>query len=396
MFSTAIFSSKTSTKHQTMLREAVVAVKKGDRLVARTLLREIVHSDPRNPQAWLWMAGVAESVAEVTHCLEKVLEVEPDNQMANERLSMLRLLRYASSDGKQEPRASVPGSAQDLPPSANAVAVRGSSALQAPGAAPGPSNTPADVPRLRAAPYTVPSSICLLCQSEIDTRRLLCSKCGALTTLRSMRDMFANRATDPALIRKGVERWRVQHEKQATKDSSMALVLGYLNLHEFQKAIECLKVAHRLSPERKDLFEALDKLERCPSVMVVDDSATIRHLVSHTLSGAGYIVRMAEDGVKALLMIQEALPDMVFMDINMPRMDGYQVCKVIKGDQATKQIPVVMLSGKDGFFDKVKGRLAGSAEYITKPFESDALIRSVEKHLAPHKRGGVDRSLTAR
>ena len=119
MFSTAIFSSKTSAKHQTLLREAVVAVKKGDRAVARTLLREIVHSDPRNPQAWLWMAGVAESVAEVTHCLEKVLEVEPDNQMANERLSMLRLLRYASSDGIQEPRAKL--SAQ-TPANAAAVA----------------------------------------------------------------------------------------------------------------------------------------------------------------------------------------------------------------------------------------------------------------------------------
>src|SRR5262245_3554904 len=104
MFSTAIISSRTSANHQQFLREAVAAVKNADRGLARTLLREIVHGDPRNPQAWLWMAGVAESVAEVTHCLEKVLEVEPDNQMANERLSMLRLLRYAGSDGNAQPR----------------------------------------------------------------------------------------------------------------------------------------------------------------------------------------------------------------------------------------------------------------------------------------------------
>ncbi len=394
MFSTAIFSSKTSAKHQTLLREAVVAVKKGDRAVARTLLREIVHGDPRNPQAWLWMAGVAEGIAEVTHCLEKVLEVEPDNQMANERLSMLRLLRYTSSDGRQEPRTPPPGV---VPPPSNpaAIAVRGSSSIQAYSGS-FTSNTSGEVPRLRATPYASSASVCLLCQSDLDIRRQQCTRCGALTALRSLQDVFANRASDAVLIRQGVERWRVEHEKEATKDSSMALVFGYLNLHEFQKAIEYLKVAHRLSPERKDLFEALDKLERCPSVMVVDDSATIRHLVSHTLSGAGYIVRMAEDGVKALSMIQDALPDVIFMDINMPRMDGYQVCKVIKGDQATKQIPVVMLSGKDGFFDKVKGRLAGSSEYITKPFETDALIRSVEKHLVPHKRGGVDRTLAAR
>jgi twitching motility two-component system response regulator PilG len=390
MFSTAIFSSRTSAKHQLLLREAVAAVKKGDRTVARTLLREIVHTDPRNPQAWLWMAGVADSVAEVTHCLEKVLEIEPDNQMANERLSMLRLLRYASSDGTP----AAPSPAAQAPGPNNALSVRGSAALaRNTGNTPVPPSSPH--PRLRSL-NPIQATVCQLCQSDIDPRKQQCKRCGALVSLRSMQDLFANRATDPALIRTGIERWKLEHDKSPTKDSAIALVLGHLNLHDFTKAIEYLKVAHRLNPDRKDIFEALDKLERCPVVMVVDDSATIRHLVAHTLHGAGYVVRMAEDGVKALSMIQEVVPDMVFMDINMPRMDGYQVCKIIKNDQATKKVPVVMLSGKDGFFDKVKGRLAGSSEYVTKPFETDALLRTVEKHLAPHQRGGVDRSLVGR
>ena len=388
MFSTGIFSSsKASSKHQALLREAVASVKKGERAVARTLLREIIYDDPRNPQAWLWMAGVADSVAEVTHCLEKVLEVEPDNQMAKERLSMLRLLRYANSDGGAVP----PPVRQTTPDSSAAVALRGISALATQG---GASASAAGVPpRLRSSLQTA----CMLCQSDLDLRRQQCTRCGAMTSLRSMQDVFSNRATDLNLIRAGVERWKREHERRPTPESSLALALGYLNLHEFTKAIEYLKTAHKLSPERKDLFEALDKLERCPVVLVVDDSATIRHLVAHTLHTAGYAVRMADDGVKALAMLQdEGVPDMVFMDINMPRMDGYQVTKVIKADETTKKVPVVMLSGKDGFFDKVKGRLAGSAEYITKPFEGDALIRSVEKHIAPHKRGGVDRSLTGR
>ena len=386
MFSTALFSSKASAKHQLLLREAVGAVRKGDTTVARTLLREIIHSDPRNPQAWLWMAGVAESVAEVTHCLEKVLEVEPDNQMANERLSMLRLLQYASGDGlTASQRAAPPPLTSGAPvESINALAVRGSAAPAT-----------GQAPRLKPLPYVTPA-VCTLCQSDIDVRKQQCSRCGALVSLRSMQSLFANRATDPALIRTGIERWRIEHEKGATPENTMPIVFGYLNLHEFQKAIEYLKVAHRLSPDRKDLFEAIDKLERCPVVMVVDDSATIRHLVAHTLNSAGYIVRMAEDGVKALAMLQDSTPDMIFMDINMPRMDGYQVCKVIKHDPTTKGVPVVMLSGKDGFFDKVKGRLAGSSEYITKPFESDSLVHTVEKHIPPHKRGGVDRQLTGR
>jgi twitching motility two-component system response regulator PilG len=394
MFSTAIFSSRTSAKHQLLLREAVAAIKKGERTVARTLLREIVHSDPRNAQAWLWMAGVAESVAEVTHCLEKVLEADPSNQMANERLSMLRLLRYTHSDGTgAAPRPNQPQSPAPAGPSA-AVAVRGTGSLTVPGSGASPT-THLPAPRLKPSPYAAPT-ICVLCQSDIDVRKHQCGRCGALVSLRSMQDLFANRATDPQLIRTGVERWKVEYDKQPTPESSFALAIGYLNLHDFQKSVEYLQAAHRLSPDRKDLFEALDKLDRCPVVLVVDDSATIRHLVALTLHTAGYIVRMAEDGVKALSMLQDGIPDLVLMDINMPRMDGYQVCKVIKGDEATKRVPVVMLSGKDGFFDKVKGRLAGSSEYITKPFDADSLVRSVEKHVPSHKRGGVDRIPAAR
>jgi twitching motility two-component system response regulator PilG len=389
MFSTAIFSSRTSAKHQLLLREAVGAVKKGDRTLARTLLREIVHGDPRNSQAWLWMAGVAESVAEVTHCLEKVIEIEPDNQMANERLSMLRLLRYTASDGtgsevRPKPLEQPAASGESAAPS-TAVAVRGGNSTAEP--------TPKPLSRLKPTPYSSPTA-CILCQSDID-RKLRCLRCGALTSLRSLQDVFANRPSDPGLIRTGMERWRHEHEKFPTPENTHALILGHLNLYEFPEAIRYLKVANRLSPDRRDLFDTLDKLERCPEVMVVDDSATIRHLVSHTLHAAGYAVRMAEDGVKALSMLQESLPDLIFMDIGMPRMDGYQVCKVIKNDETTKRVPVVMLSGKDGFFDKVKGRLAGCSDYITKPFEADSLVRSVEKHIAAHKRGGVDRQLTA-
>lgn len=393
MFSTSMFSgSKTPAKQQVLLREAVAAVKKGDRAVARTLLREIIHEDPRNSQAWLWLAGVADSVAEVTHCLEKVLEVDPSNQMATERLSMLRLLRYTSGDGA----ATDVGNPRQAPAppvaDAQALAVRGSAEVAVPGTRPAvaaPSLPPKPKPRNNAL------TVCPLCQSDIDLRKQQCTRCGIITSLRSLQEIFANRGADAKLIRAGIERWKPEHEKKPTPESAMALTLGSLNLHEFQAALGYLRTAQQLSPERKDLYEALDKLDRCPVVMVVDDSATIRHLVAHTLHAAGYLVRMAEDGVRALAMMQDNVPDLVFMDINMPRMDGYQVCKVVKNDPNSRRVPVIMLSGKDGFFDKIKGRLAGSSEYITKPFEGDALVRCVEKHIAAHQRGGVDRSLAA-
>jgi twitching motility two-component system response regulator PilG len=116
------------------------------------------------------------------------------------------------------------------------------------------------------------------------------------------------------------------------------------------------------------------------TILVVDDSPTVCKLVAITLERHGYQVVAAANGLEALAKMSEGLPDLILLDITMPRMDGYQLCKIIKGSQETRHIPVVMLTGKDGFFDKVRGRMVGSTEYITKPFEPDTLLRLVEKH----------------
>ena len=95
---------------------------------------------------------------------------------------------------------------------------------------------------------------------------------------------------------------------------------------------------------------------------------------------AWHNVVCAVDGVDGLEKIAEALPDIVFLDITMPRMDGYEVCKQIRSNPVAKDLPVVMISGKDGFFDKVRGRMAGSTGYITKPFGPETLMRALETH----------------
>ncbi len=133
--------------------------------------------------------------------------------------------------------------------------------------------------------------------------------------------------------------------------------------------------------------DASQAVEKSPAqaargvVLVVDDSATVRKLVSITLEKQGYRVIAAADGLEALGALSDRLPDLVLLDITMPRMDGYQVCKIVKGNPETSHIPVIMLSGKDGFFDKVRGRMAGSTDYITKPFEPEALVQAVEKYV---------------
>ena len=120
-------------------------------------------------------------------------------------------------------------------------------------------------------------------------------------------------------------------------------------------------------------------------ILVVDDSPTVRKIVEVTLQKMGCQVVMAEDGLEALAKIEDKKPDLILLDIIMPRMDGYQVCGLIKKKPHYKHIPVVMLSGKDGLFDKVRGRLAGSTGYITKPFQPHELTETVEKHLANQK-----------
>ncbi|MBM4310081.1 MAG: response regulator [Deltaproteobacteria bacterium] len=119
------------------------------------------------------------------------------------------------------------------------------------------------------------------------------------------------------------------------------------------------------------------------TILAVDDSPTIRKLVSMTMEGQGYRVVVAADGIEALAILKDEHPDLILCDVAMPKLDGYQLCKIIKNSSDTKHIPVVMLSGKDGLFDKVRGKMAGCANYITKPFEPDLLISEVRKYVKP-------------
>lgn len=117
-------------------------------------------------------------------------------------------------------------------------------------------------------------------------------------------------------------------------------------------------------------------------VMVIDDSNTIRRSAEIFLMQAGCQVVLAEDGFDALAKITDHQPDVIFCDIVMPRLDGYQTCALIKRNQRFAATPVIMLSSKDGLFDRARGRMVGSDEYLTKPFTKDSLLRTVGTHAA--------------
>jgi twitching motility two-component system response regulator PilG len=117
------------------------------------------------------------------------------------------------------------------------------------------------------------------------------------------------------------------------------------------------------------------------TVMVVDDSQTIRRSAETLLSREGYSVITAEDGYEALAKIANHLPEIIFVDIMMPRLDGYQVCALIKANPKFAKTPVIMLSSRDGLFDRARGRIVGSDQYLTKPFTKDELVGAVQAYV---------------
>ncbi len=116
-------------------------------------------------------------------------------------------------------------------------------------------------------------------------------------------------------------------------------------------------------------------------VMVIDDSKTIRRTAETLLKKSGCEVVTAVDGFEALSKILEHRPDIIFVDIMMPRLDGYQTCALIKNNKMFKDTPVIMLSSKDGLFDRARGRIVGSEQYLTKPFTKDELLGAITRYV---------------
>ncbi len=119
-----------------------------------------------------------------------------------------------------------------------------------------------------------------------------------------------------------------------------------------------------------------------PIILIVDDSPTVRKIVQLTLQRDGMNVIAANDGLGALAAVSDYLPDLILLDINLPHMDGYHICQIVRKNPDFRETPIIMLSGRDGLFDKMRGRLAGSSEYLTKPFDSNDLVQTVRRHLA--------------
>jgi twitching motility two-component system response regulator PilG len=215
--------------------------------------------------------------------------------------------------------------------------------------------------------------------------------------------LISNLGADKLLLRDAVERLEAERSSRELSEAELTtLGIGHLNLQNLQYGFNYLLLASELNPnnvvlsghvnalrirleEIKRRDEVHETMTKGKTILVVDDSPTVRKLIAGKLEKSGHDVICATDGVEAIERLREVVPDLVLLDITMPRMDGYQVCKMIRSNSTTQNVPVVMISGKDGFFDKVRGRMAGTTGYITKPFGPDTLMKAVETFLA----GGV-------
>jgi len=140
--------------------------------------------------------------------------------------------------------------------------------------------------------------------------------------------------------------------------------------------------ADEVSESASEAVAVGESTSRVSKVMVIDDSKTIRRTAETLLKKEGFEVILATDGFEALSMIADHQPDLILLDIMMPRLDGYQTCALIKHHRVFRHTPVVMLSSKDGLFDRARGRVVGSDNYITKPFTREELLSVIEQHTA--------------
>lgn len=406
-------SIETTYNQATLLQEGIAAAKAGKKVEARSLIAQVTELDPHNELAWLWLAYLAENPDQAISYLRHVLEINPENEQALSGLKKALLyqgIALAKAGSKSEARAML-SEASCLDSENELVWLWLASVAERPEDAadslqralelnPDDERTVSWLNKLRpqSGKYS-PVWQCPMCEAASPEKQDRCPDCKSVLTLDNLDAFNQNQEIDKSLLLEAIQRYRSITEEGEDFLAYFNLALAYLNLNQTSDAIRHLQRASELRPDDSMLRSQLEVLQRRRAdatgplkrvpqriILLVDDSATVRKLVAVTLERRGHRVLVASGAMEAMAKLNETALDLVLLDVTMPHMDGYQLCKLIKGNGATKDIPIVMLSGKDGFFDKVRGRMAGAVGYITKPFEPTALIEAVENYCSTNGR----------
>ena len=246
---------------------------------------------------------------------------------------------------------------------------------------------------------------CPFCWSPLEEKAGKCYYCEAHLFVQE-KFFTSKRTANQGIINKAIERYEKVIKKEKNADAHYYLAMAYLNMEHWGEAFDQLQKSKKLAPENKAFIEQLHALQSYMDVMgivyqkkrsdlskaskrvakrnkilVAEDSSDTRKLIVRILSRKGYAVLEAKDGLEALSQLNNEKPDLVLLDIVMPRMDGYKVLSIMKDSAIFKDIPVIILTGKDKVFDKIKGKMSGASSYLTKPFDPAKLIDTINKCL---------------
>jgi len=319
---------------------------------AKELLAKVVSENPRNHRAWLWYSRVLGDVKAIGTALNNAAKISPNDADVIEEIRRYNLAKKKIKNG--------------------AI--------------------------LR----------CPFCWFLLDAKIINCPSCGSFLAV-SETFLACTKHANKTILKTAIDRYQRVLESDAKNfNAQYNLGLAYVNQEMWDESVNHLSIAAKLSPENTFLTEQLNYLlkyvasgdpfvskpgrgavpaaaekssSKGKTVLVVEDSSTTRAVVKTTLGQKGYRVVEAADGLEALSKLGAVRPDLILLDIILPKMDGYQILAAIKKKQTLKDIPVIMLTAKDKVMDKVKGKLAGSSEYLTKPFDPNELLTVATKYL---------------
>jgi DNA-binding response OmpR family regulator len=343
-----------------LLSETIRRAEAGDTRQAQVDLAKMLKINPRNSKAWLWYARTADNLKTISVALKNAAKIAPnDPEIAEET----RKITSAANAGCEE-----------------------SSPLQH----------------------------CFFCWAPVSKKQSICHYCHAHLDINEyffhVQFFDSKKEPDLKIITQSFQRLT----KATTLDQNNAkahflLAMAHINLDQWEEALEELEKARRVDPANNPYQKQLEilsdfmndlgsffsenrpkeeiPLPRPPTedeakfIMVVEDSTTTRTIIKRMLVTEGYNVIEAKDGIEAIAKFAEKTPDLILLDIIMPGLDGYQTLAILRKKHDFDNIPVIMLTAKDSLIDKFKGKMSGSTEYLTKPFQSLDLIKKIRQHL---------------
>ncbi len=361
-----------------LLTDTASAIAAGDRELAQQEIESVMTENTDCPTAWLMRAFTSESMSECETAISRALDLDPNNEtaiaglnwfhgiqaLAEWQIGAARQAEEAARQAELERQAELKRQAEEE------AARQAELERQAEEAA-----RQAELER----------------QAEESARLAELERQAELQRQAEEAARLAELERQAEIQRQAAEAARQAELERQAQTEQLAESKTDEELDRLQQEVETLagEVQQEVEmptavAESNQSGKPVSGEERSSSqslILAVDDSPTVRKLVSLTLGANGFEVLTAADGIEALNILSDTLPDLILCDINMPRLGGYKLCKFVKKHERTQSIPVVMLSGKDGVFDKMRGKLNGCDDFISKPFESEELVAKIREHL---------------